>query len=157
SLQSPFYPNLDGASSTSYYESSCVTKSAHVRERALKRKSREASEPRPAADETAEPRQFQFLWEAPAGPGPGYAWAGDDLRRIPGAACRTYDLLAAPVALYRELARTPPTREGVLAFAQQYGALYADRGAQPSWLDDGTSSLGRWRHEIISKAECVKV
>jgi hypothetical protein len=141
-----------------YTALSCVTKSAYVREYPLKTKSREASGPRPSvplassgpADETAAPTLL--LWEAPAGAGPGYAWAGGELRRIPGAAFRVYEPLKEPVAFYRELARTPPTRDGVLAFANEYGELSPAREQLAP-----ASTLGQWRRQIADLAECVKV
>src|SRR5207248_2238099 len=46
---------------------------------------------------------------------------------LPGA--RVYDPLRDHHALFREFAATPPTPEGVLAFAGQYGALGISCGA----------------------------
>jgi hypothetical protein len=68
----------------------------------------------------------------------GYAWARGEAGSlflvpvIPHDRTYSYNPLTEPLALYRILADTPPTPEGVLAFAKRYGMLGADTQQQVS-------------------------
>src|SRR5262245_13598479 len=75
---------------------------------------------------------FQFFWERPVSRD-AFSWvewsSGSNspsrlcLVAQDGANFERYYPLAEPVSLYRELAPTAPTPEGVLAFATRYGRL----------------------------------
>src|SRR5262245_13060012 len=70
-----------------------------------------------------------FGWKRPV---KGFVWTdcrtaeGKEFRGLVArddAGFSVYEPLGQPVALYRELAETPPTEEGILAFDNRYGCL----------------------------------
>jgi hypothetical protein len=72
-----------------------------------------------------------FTWHVPDG---GFLWVDATTRATEGRparvlvegtsgfiACRRYDPLTEHPALFRTFAETPPTEEGILAFANRWG------------------------------------
>jgi hypothetical protein len=105
---------------------------------------------------------FLFTWERPVSRD-AFSWvewsfAPDKPSRLclkahDGAGFERYYPLLEPVSLYRELAQTEPTPEGVLAFVTRYGRL-GGRIAEPG---STVEPFDRWEDCIIWLCEAVRL
>jgi hypothetical protein len=100
----------------------------------------------------------EFTWQAPAD-GNGLVWVRqkthfgtveDQIARLPDAVFHEYKPLAQPIALYRELARTEPTKEATIAFANRYGIL-------GNVLRGHSELFTMWQRVIADLAAVVRV
>ena len=97
----------------------------------------------------------EFTWTVSVGP-VGYVWNRAEgiedwqLERHPDTKLRTYAPLREGMALYRELAATERTPNGVLAFASRYGHL-------GSAIPMVKETFGRWRYYITWIREVIRL
>jgi hypothetical protein len=85
---------------------------------------------------------FQALisWQRPARK-PGFAWSGEHLVRVPGAAFEDYE---PDVALFRDFADLDGSPEGILDFANRYGRLGRE-GDNLDWRSTWRAYIGLMR------------
>jgi hypothetical protein len=99
----------------------------------------------------------EFVWQVAVD---GYEWDGAEYERclFPAGPWRTreYQPLKEFSGLFRTFAATPPTEEGILAFANQYGHLGAWPNA-PEEFPDGTDELDTEEELAEYLAACEKV
>jgi hypothetical protein len=113
-----------------------------------------------------------FAWYAPASPD-AFFWFDYEYNLKPhrpqlilaageGATFERYSPLSAETALYRELATTPPTLEGILQFVQRYGRLGGGM-VEEEYLDGSPrhplqfERFENYWSRIVNLAEAVRI
>jgi hypothetical protein len=99
---------------------------------------------------------LELEWERPAR-GRGFALEGGRIVRVPGATFARYHPLREETGLFRTFARTDPSPDGILDFANRFGELgwpeYVSAGVVSG--SDPAGDLRAWQHHVAEMRRLV--